>query len=815
MSFFQDLCHLPHDKAVRLFGKLPITELMVDHYQNPLSSYPCFVALDSHPLKRRQLEAAYKKGIRQFVTEAPLAHYAKNHLPLASIWQVADAKLFLKAWLQEKRARYTHPLLAIIGIEQSTKIKALITKALAGTYHLCSTPYQQSHFQGIARTLSLLDQSHNYATVEINGDLHTTIPDLLPWLQPTACLLACGAYHADTINQRIWRQSIKTSLQMLHPSQTTLYSKANPWIGQAMQINTNCEGCKHITWDFKPPADYIVTCKNQKPHIHVTINGKKQHYHTTLPCMQPDDFHDYIQCMVYLLEEQYPKAQLDQLSCQWHAIPYHPSSIAASNTCQITTDPYHHDLLGLSSLLDRVKSYHANKTLILDDMPKHSQNKTYYQSLSHLLSQHGIQRLVTIGSNQEPLRWLCQSNQNITHCQTPKALLDHDLPRSNHHVIIKSCNPEPIAKIFREKIHPCHPTTLTLHMGHMLDNLYHLKARLQPTTKMLLVLKANAYGHGLAHIGTYMEPYIDYIGVTFPHEAIALRQCGIATPIMVTMLEHQHLDCCLDYRLEPVIYSLPYLKSTLAWIRHNHIRNFPVHIKLDSGMNRLGIKPQELPIAIQYLKDCPQMDIVSLFSHLPATALADFSPTTEQQAALFEQMTKHIEDELAISPLKHLLSSSGILRFPHLQHDMVRLGIGLYRHYLEESQLKDTAWLTTHIVQTKRIQPGDMIGYNGQAIAHKATTIAILPIGYADGIPKRCGLGRSQVIIQGQLCPTVGEICMDITMVDISDLDTKPGDQAIILSPSHGLDQLFFSQDISSYEFLSQIGPRIVRRYIW
>lgn len=811
MPSFQDLCHPPNCKAIGLIGNLPTTELMVDHYQRPLTPHPCFVALDSHPLRRRQLEEAYQRGIRQFVIEEPLAHHVKDHLPLASILQVQDAKLLLKAWLKAKRARYTHPLLAIIGIGQTTKIKAWITKALAEPYHLLSTPYRQTHFQGIARTLSLLDQSHNYATIEIDGDLHTTIPDLLPWLQPTACLLAYSAHHTDTTDQRIWHQSIETSLQLLHPSQTIFYSKANPWIEQAIQANY--KDCKRITWDFKPPADYIITYKTQKQHIHIAIDGKKQHYHTTLPSMQPADLHDYIQCMVYLLEDQCPKEQLDKLSCQWHALPYHPSSIATSDTCQVTTDPYHHDLLGLSSLLDRTKSNHANKTVILDDIPQHCWNEKYYQSLSHLLSQHGIQRLITIGANPEPHRWLFQ--QDVTHCQTPKALLDHDLPRSNHHVVIKSHNPEPIVEIFKSKIHPCHPTTLTMHMGHMLDNLNHLKSRLQPTTKILLMLKANAYGHGLIPIGSYMEQRIDYIGVTFPHEAIILRQCGITTPIMVTMLEPQHLDCCLDYQLEPVIYSLPCLKSALAWISQNHIQNFPVHIKLDTGMNRLGIKPQELPMAIQYLKACSQIDIVSLFSHLPAASFAAFGQATEEQAALFAQMTRRIEDDLAISPLKHLLNSGGILHFPHLQYDMVRLGIGLYRQYLGEPQLKDTAWLTTHIVQTKRVQPGDMIGYNGQAIAQKATTIAILPIGYADGMGKRWGLGRSQVIIQGQLCPTVGEICMDITMVDISGLDAKPGDQAIILSPTHGLDKLPLAEGISSYEFLSQIGPRIARRYIW
>ncbi|MFN7610941.1 MAG: alanine racemase, partial [bacterium] len=363
-----------------------------------------------------------------------------------------------------------------------------------------------------------------------------------------------------------------------------------------------------------------------------------------------------------------------------------------------------------------------------------------------------------------------------------------------------------------------HDSVLHIDLGALVHNLNCFKAKIKPTTKLMVMVKAFGYGIGAPQVASIlMFNKVDYLAVAYTDEGVALRKSGISLPIMVMNPERNSLPALIKFKLEPEIYSLRTLQLFAKALQQSPgIGPYSVHLKIDTGMHRLGFEPHELEALIQEIKRSSNIRIASIFTHLAATdnpALDDF---TQRQLAIFDQSVQTILPHLDHVPLLHALNTGGIQRFPNAQYDMVRLGVGLYgvsADKAEQSQLLPVNTLKTVISQIKEVQAGDSIGYNRAFIAPRAMRSATIPLGYADGLRRQLSNGAGHVVIHGKKAPIVGNVCMDMTMVDVTDIDCAEGDSVEVFGQHQSIGAFAASCGTIAYEVLTSISQRVKRIY--
>lgn len=356
---------------------------------------------------------------------------------------------------------------------------------------------------------------------------------------------------------------------------------------------------------------------------------------------------------------------------------------------------------------------------------------------------------------------------------------------------------------------------LEINLKGCLENYRYFRSRLEASTRLLVLVKANAYGHGAVEFASLMEEAgADYLAVAYPVEGMELRDAGIKSPIMVLTAGTDSFEEIIDNSLEPGIPNLCALKELCAVLQKRGVRDFPVHIKLDTGMHRLGFMSEEMDELMGFLKDCREVVVKSVYSHLAAADEPDSDDFTLGQIALFKRNADRLSDVLGYKPLYHVLNSAGIERFPQYQFDMVRLGIGIYGvSAIPGVELSPVASFKCKVLQVKTLKPGDgTIGYGRHGkIAPEGTVIATIPVGYADGLDRHLSRGKASFSVNGHKVPTIGNICMDMTMLDVTGVDVKVGDTVTIFGEDPTVSELASILDTIPYEILTSVPRRIER----
>ena len=356
---------------------------------------------------------------------------------------------------------------------------------------------------------------------------------------------------------------------------------------------------------------------------------------------------------------------------------------------------------------------------------------------------------------------------------------------------------------------------LEINLNGCQANYKYFRSRLEDKTKLLVLVKANAYGHGAVEFATLMEDAgADYLAVAYPVEGIELRQAGIKSPIIVLTAGTDSFEQIVNYGLEPGIPNLCSLKELCSVLEKRGLHGFPVHIKIDSGMHRLGFMTDELKELEDYLKDCPYVKVKSIYSHLAAADDPSCDDFTEGQVSLFKNNADRLSEAIGYRPMYHILNSAGIERFPQYQFDMVRLGIGIYGvSAIPGNELAPVASFKCKVLQVKTLAPGDgTIGYGRHGkIAPEGTTIATIPVGYADGVDRHLSCGKGRFSINGHRVPTIGNICMDMSMLDVTGLDVKVGDTVTIFGEDPTITELATVLGTIPYEILTSVPRRIER----
>ncbi len=356
---------------------------------------------------------------------------------------------------------------------------------------------------------------------------------------------------------------------------------------------------------------------------------------------------------------------------------------------------------------------------------------------------------------------------------------------------------------------------LEINLDSCLENYRYFRSKLEASTRLLVLVKANAYGHGAVQFASLMEQAgANYLAVAYPVEGIELRQAGIKSPIMVLTAGTDSFEQIVNYGLEPGIPNMCSLRILCEVLEKRGVTDFPVHIKIDTGMHRLGFMSDEIPELLEFLSSCRSVKVKSVYSHLAAADDPSCDDFTISQIRLFQTNADRLTESLGYKPLYHILNSAGIERFPEYQFDMVRLGIGIYGvSSLPGTRLATVASFKCKVLQIKTLKPEDgTIGYGRHGkIASEGTVIATIPVGYADGLDRHLSCGKGSFMVNGHRVPTIGNICMDMTMLDVTGVDVKVGDTVTIFGEEPAITELADILGTIPYEILTSVPRRIER----
>lgn len=820
LASFSDLLSVAGGKVVVQASNLPIRELIIDSRSTIITPFPIFFAtVGINHNGHDYIEVAYEKGIRQFVVNNRYDCAITKKYTDINLLQVSDTIEALQYFMAFYRSKYVLPVLAIAGSNGKTTIKEWIREFLSRKYKTVSNPHSYNTQVGVPLAISLLEPNHEYAIFEAGISQIGEMERLSRLIQPTHGLFTnIGPAHSQGFKGL--KQKIQEKIKLFATCNKIYYCKDHHLIDQGLQ---DIYGSTKVLIDWSchnAQANYLVTVKQLAGQTTLAIKTATNQHTFIAPFTDTASVENSIHCLVYLLDNGFDMVQLQRSLLQLKSIPVRMSLKEGIHRCKIIDETYTNDLTSLKIALDFMQQQQPTKrTVILSDMLQVAlPDRKLYQTVSLLLAKYNIDRFIGIGPTITGYSKLFTSPETMFF-KRPEDFIAEKPLFINETILLKGARNFRLERLVQSIELNHHRTVLEIDMHAIRHNLSYFRQRLKAGTKIMAMVKAATYGTGSRsfELASILQRHgVEYLGVAYLEEAISLREKGITLPIMVMHPTEDDFDAILDYGLEPEIYSIPLLSALSAFMVAKSSQSIRVHVKLETGMHRLGIASEELKTLVKQCKAIPSLTIVSLFSHLAASQADWHDAYTYLQVEKFIKMSNYIENNLFIKPLKHLLNTNGILRFSEFQFDMVRLGIGLHGVGVDSAirpHLIPASTLKTKISQIKLVPKGAGIGYDRQAVASQDMVIATIPIGYADGFSRSFGSGRGSVMIQGRSCPIVGHVCMDMAMVDVTGLEVQRGDEVIIFSARHSVDELAKRLGTISYELLTQISQRVKRVY--
>ena len=761
------------------------------------------------------IEELIARGVQNFIITVPVENYA----PYSScnFIQVEDAVAALQQIAIHHREKFTIPVIGITGSNGKTIVKEWLSQMLSDIYPIVKSPNSYNSQIGVPISVWQMREQHTIALFEAGISCCGEMEKLAQIIRPAIGILTnLGEAHSQYFDTR--QQKLEEKLKLFAQSEVLIYCNDQKEVCDTL-ARSEYRHLTKISWGFNNEATYAITDKNIQEGITLLkVNGQPLHIPFTDAASIENALHAavlllHIGCSIELVNKKLN--ELTPLAMRMEIIEAQEQSI-------IINDTYSLDINSLKIALDLLSSQSkfSKKSLIISDFEQvDNLSKEDYEQLMTLLKQSGITRLMAVGSNF----YRNQSYFNVSEqffCHTTEELLAHlhSIEFFQETILIKGARSFHFEKIVDVLQLRTHKTILNISLPAIISNLNYFRSLIQPQTKVVAMVKALCYGLGDAElINELCYHNIDYLAVAYADEGIHLRKRNIQTPIIVLGAEAHSFETMIHYRLEPEIYNLHYL-CLLGKVldKHPEIETFKIHIKIDTGMHRLGFDPQEVDELLTLLQDNPKIKVASLFSHLAAAEDPQEDQYTRSQIDIFTQTTEKMIARLDYPVLRHLLNSSGIIRFPEAQFDMVRLGIGLYGYTpVAESKahLQSPITLKTLVTQVKPLKQGETIGYNRSFVAQHDMEVAIIPIGYADGYPRSLSNGKGKVWIKQQLCPILGKISMDMSIIDVTGLDITEGEEVIIYGEPIPIEEIAHAAGTIPYELYTSISRRIPKVY--
>jgi alanine racemase len=748
-----------------------------------------------------------EKGVQNFV----VTHIPDELSNKASFLIVENTLDALQRYAAYHRSLFKFPVFGLTGSNGKTIVKEWLNFLLNPDFNIIRSPKSYNSQVGVPLSVISINDKHNLGIFEAGISKMNEMEKLETIIRPTIGIITnIGTAHDEGFEDL--EKKIKEKLKLFKYSKLIIYQK-NKVVDSLLESKI-----KAFSWSYSDEtADVFVTKKAIDDKTILQIRYGKDNFEVQIPFQDEASIENAVTCLMVLLSFKYDKKTI-QNRIQWlYPVEMRLKVKTGINNTTLIDDSYSSDFQSLKIALDFLESQkqYKNKTLILSDIFQSGlSNEELYSKVAQLIKNNKINRVIGIGET------ISTYKHKFTNCVTFKNTADFFLNFNylnfvNETILIKGARHFQFEEIVAALEEKTHETVLEINLNSISHNLSFFKSKLKPTTKMMVMVKAFGYGSGGFEIAKLLEHHkVDYLGVAFADEGISLKSAGISLPIMVLNPETTSFSAIIQYKLEPEIYSLKGLNAFLQLAEKRKLKHFPIHIKLDTGMHRLGFEDGNLDELIAILKENKFVTVKSILSHMATSDDLEHQEFANSQLNLFEKLSSKLMTELHIKPIRHILNTSGISNFPQAQYDMVRLGIGLYgvsNDAEEQKYLENVGTLKSIISQIRLIQAGESVGYGRRFVADNPTKIATIPIGYADGISRHWGNGVGFVTINNQKATIVGSVCMDMLMVNITEISCKEGDSVIIFGENPTVSFIAEQLQTIPYEILTSISQRVKR----
>jgi len=826
---FKKIAELVTGKVLQVYQDAAIEHLLLDSRKTYAAATSVFFALkgirrDGH----RFIPDLYKKGVRNFIIseETDLSPY-----PDGNFIHTGNTLQALQQLTSFHRSQFDIPVIGITGSNGKTIVKEWLYQLLHEDYTIVRSPKSYNSQIGVPLSVWQMNRQHTLGIFEAGISEPNEMHGLEKIIQPTIGILTnIGEAHSEGFSSSTQKLSEKIKL-FLHCDKI-IYCKDHT-VPEQLDVEGEhrdlfSDDIQFFSWSKKYSAWLkVIDVEKQADHTIISAVLNDSDISIDLPYTDDASIENAITCWCTMLALGYKHPVIRSRLTLLQPVNMRLELKKGINNCTIINDSYSADLSSLKialNFLDR-QGNGDKKTVILSDFLQSGQeDELLYKQVAFDLYSHKVDRIIGIGAKISTHF----SFSSIDNNYKPEVIFFNATTEFIRHFISSSFRDETIlvkgARVFEfEQIvqlleQKVHETVLEISIDAIVHNLKEHQRLLKPETKIMAMVKAFAYGSGGAEIAGVLEyHHVDYLGVAYTDEGIELRKSGIAVPIMIMNPEESSFDAIINNNLEPDLYSFEILSQFDELLLKEGLLQYPVHIEIETGMNRLGFALEDIERLANYLSSSDTLRVQTVFSHLAGSEDENEDDFTKQQFKKFQKACAILESKLKYPFIKHISNSAAIIRHPHMQMDMVRLGIGLYGIDSANTgiaELLPVATLKSTIAQLKNVKKGESVSYNRKGIVNRESVIATVRIGYADGYSRRLGYGNGKMLVGGKTAPVIGTVCMDMTMIDVTDIpNVKEGDDVILFGAELPIQQLASWAGTIPYEIMTGISQRVKRVY--
>jgi alanine racemase len=794
---------------------LIVSDLITDSRQVSFAEDAAFVAIrginhDGHQF----IDSLCRKGVKVFITE--MLPENVNIYPDAAFIVCTNTIDALQLLAASKRAAYKSAVIAVTGSTGKTIVKEWLADVLGRSFPVVRSPKSYNSQVGVPLSVWKLEDKFKFGIFEAGISFPGEMDKLQRVISPDIGIIT---NIGDAHNENFPDKEVKTreKLKLFVNSSMIIYCSDQPLVKGLILSDQNLKKKNLVDWSFQNPQAKVFVKKslsaNGQTLLEVIFNNITNDFE--IPFSDRASVENAVTvaatCLATGLETGIIRDGLAELV----SVAMRMEMKSGINNCQLIEDYYNSDPGSLGMALEFLRSQKNRKTtLILSDFVQSGrEEKELYGEVADLVRKAGIDKFIGIGQAlmrnsslfDEETRFFYSTGDFINNFNSREF--------NNEIILLKGARVfelERIGKLLEQQVHI---TVLEINLDAISHNLNEFRKYLDPGTRIMVMVKAFAYGAGPAEIAGLLEYHgISYLGVAYPDEGVELRKAGVTLPIMVMNPDISSADIIIQYNLEPEIYSFSSLERFTEAASKHGLYNYPIHLKIDTGMHRLGFMPGDIDDLASRIRKMTCIKVMSVFSHLAGSEDPVLDSFTHHQVGLFSSAVIKIKEALGYSFLRHILNTSGIVRFPQYQFEMVRPGIGIYgAGTFEGISLHPVSRFKTRISQVKTIPGGDPVGYGCADVSDAERVIAILPVGYADGLNRKLGNRKGNLFIKGIKAPIIGNICMDMCMADITGMNAGEGDEAEIFGQNISICELALQCETIPYEILTSIPGRVKR----
>ena len=767
----------------------------------------------------RYIGELYRRGVRHFVVEQVPDNYDVVY-PEANFLRVPHTLAALQRLAERHRDEFSVPVVGITGSNGKTMVKEWLYQLLLPSQKIVRSPRSYNSQIGVPLSVWLLNEQTEVGIFEAGISQPGEMFALRDIIQPTiGVLTSLGAAHQE--NFRSMEEKCLEKLELMHDTEAMVYCSDNDIVSRCVR-RMQYKGEK-IAWSQcdEKVALFVksVEFRDQQSTL-ITYVWQGEESAFEIPFIDEASIEDAITSAAVALYLGLTPVQLAERMPRLEPVAMRLEVKEGQRGCVLINDSYNSDINSLDIALDFMSRREQDKkrTLILSDIFQTGTSpESLYAQVSDLAQKRGIQKFIGIGPELTTQAERIRIADKQFFADVQHFLGSDTFANMRNELILlkgaRSFGFDQITELLEQKVHE---TILEVNLNAVVDNLNYYRSFLKPDTKMVCMIKADAYGAGAVEIAKTLQDHrVDYLAVAVADEGVTLRKAGITANIMVMNPEMTAFKTMFDYDLEPEVYSFRLMDALIKAARKEGVTGWPVHIKLDTGMHRLGFDPEnDMDELIDRLKHQQAIIPRSVFSHFVGSDSDDFDNFSARQFAKFESASQKLQAAFSHKILRHMDNSAGIEHFPERQMDMCRLGIGLYGVDPRDNRILHTvSTLKTTILQLRRVPKEETVGYSRKGVLQRDSVIAAIPIGYADGLNRHLGRGACYCLVNGQKAPYVGNICMDVALIDVTDIDCREGDQVEIFGEHLPVTVLSDVLDTIPYEVLTGVSNRVKRVY--